>query len=87
MASKKDDEEKEIDVLRHALVPEHVIMDEKEVAEVLKKYNITIQQLPKVFTNDTVVKALGAKEGQVLRITRKSQTAGTSVYYRLVIKD
>ena len=87
LASKKDDEEKEIDVLKHALVPEHTIMDDKEIAELLKKYNITIMQLPKIYTTDAVVKALDAKEGQVLKVIRKSQTAGTAVYYRLVVKD
>lgn len=86
MATKKD-EEKEIDVLKHSLVPEHAILNEQEVAEILKKYNITIQQLPKVFTNDAAVKAVGAKEGNVLKITRNSPTAGKTVYYRLVIKD
>jgi len=68
-------------------VPEHVILNEQEVAELLKKYNITIQQLPKIFTTDAPVKAIGAKEGNVLKITRNSPTAGTTVYYRLVMKD
>ena len=59
----------------------------KPIAELLKKYNITITQLPKIYVTDAVVKALDAKEGQVLKVIRKSQTAGTAVYYRLVVKD
>ncbi|MFH0830340.1 MAG: DNA-directed RNA polymerase subunit H [Candidatus Aenigmatarchaeota archaeon] len=87
MATKKDDEEKEIAVLKHHLVPEHVILNEQEIAEIMKKYNITVQQLPKIFSTDPAVKAIGAKEGQVLKITRNSPTAGTAVYYRIVVKD
>lgn len=86
MAAKKD-EEKEIDVLKHCLVPEHIILNEQDIAELLKKYNITIQQLPKIYSNDAAVKAVGAKEGNVLKVIRNSPTAGKTVYYRLVVKD
>ncbi len=37
--------------------------------------------------SDPVVKIIKAKPGQVLRITRKSPTAGESVYYRIVAED
>ena len=38
----------------------------------------------KIRVNDPVSKAIGAEEGQVLKITRKSETAGIFVTYRLV---
>ena len=66
-------------------MPLHEILDEEEASLVLKKYGITKDQLPKILTNDPVVKAIGAKEGQVLKITRRSRTAGESIYYRLVV--
>lgn len=85
--AKKKEEEKEIDILSHVLVPKHVILDDKEKNELLLKYNIMIRQLPKIFHNDPAVKALGAKIGDVLKITRKSSVAGTSEYFRLVVKE
>ncbi len=72
--------------MKHELVPKHIIMKEDEIKEILEKYKIGRLQLPKILTTDPVVKALGAKEGDVLRIIRKSPTAGTSEYYRTVAK-
>lgn len=40
--------------------------------------------LPKILDSDPVVKLIKARPGQVLRIVRKSPTAGESVYYRIV---
>ena len=78
--------EKEFDILKHELVPEHIIINENERKELFEKLNITEKQLPKILTNDPAVKAIGAKEGDVLKIIRKSATAGTSIYYRVVAK-
>ena len=73
------------DVMQHELVPKHRIMSEKEVEELLKKYGITKKELPKILDTDPVVKALGAKVGDVLEITRKGDL-GESKYYRVVVK-
>ena len=73
--------------MKHKLVPEHVIISEKEVKEVLKNYNITKGQLPKILLTDPVVKMIKAESGDVLKITRDSKTAGKSVFYRVVISQ
>jgi len=67
-------------------VPEHIIINEEEKKEVLEKFKIKPKNLPKILTTDPVVKALNAKEGDILKIIRKSKTAGTSTYYRVVVK-
>jgi DNA-directed RNA polymerase subunit H len=78
--------EKEYNILKHELVPEHTILNEEEKKELVGKLRIKTINLPKILTNDPVVKILGAKEGDVLKIMRKSQTAGSSSYYRIVVK-
>jgi DNA-directed RNA polymerase subunit H len=74
------------DVLKHELVPKHEILSEEEKKELLKKYGISLKQLPRILLSDPVIKSLGAKVGDVIRITRKSETAGESIYYRVVVK-
>ena len=76
---------KKFNVLEHDLVPDHILLNEEEAQEILKKYSITRGQLPKIKSSDVVVKQIGAKPGDVLKITRKSLTAGKAVAYRLVI--
>ena len=61
-------------------------MNDEEINELLEKYKTKPSQLPKILATDPVVKLLGAKEGDVLKIIRKSPTAGTSEYYRIVVK-
>ena len=78
--------EKEYDILKHELIPEHSVLKEEEKKELLAKLNILPQQLPKIQLSDPVIKVLEAKEGDVIKINRNSPTAGKSTYYRLVVK-
>jgi DNA-directed RNA polymerase subunit H len=78
--------EKEFNVLTHELVPEHTILKDSEKKQVLEKFNITPEQLPKILKNDPAAKEIGAKEGDIIKIIRKSPTAGRTTYYRLIIK-
>ena len=77
---------KEVDISKHKLVPKHNILNDKERGELLKKYNITLNQLPRLLTSDPMVKKLDAKVGDVVKIERESSTAGKTVYYRVVVK-
>lgn len=74
------------DVLEHDLVPDHEIVSEEEVEEVLEEYDVDVRQLPKLVSNDSVVKELGAEPGDVVRVGRESPTAGKAEIYRLVIE-
>ncbi|OPY37631.1 MAG: DNA-directed RNA polymerase subunit H [Methanoregula sp. PtaU1.Bin051] len=73
-------------VLEHDMVPEHTIMSESDVGTLLSLYNITTEQLPKIYHDDPAVKSVGAKVDDVIRIVRKSHTAGKAESYRLVIR-
>ncbi len=73
-----------IDIQDHMLVPKHEIMTEEEISDEFSDVDYEIKDLPKIRSNDPVVKAIGAEPGNVLRITRESQTAGAFVTYRIV---
>ena len=75
-----------LDVLKHVMVPDHTVMNEEEIRLLLSQYNITTEQLPKIFHDDPAVKAIDAKVDDVIRIVRISHTAGRAESYRLVIK-
>ena len=86
VARRKKFTRSKLDVLSHSLVPKHLILTKKETDELLEKYSIDLLNLPKIFIDDPVSKALGAKEGDVLKITRSSNTMVNSVYsYRVVV--
>nr|WP_320162788.1 DNA-directed RNA polymerase subunit H [uncultured Methanoregula sp.] len=75
-----------LNVLKHAMVPDHKSMSEEEVSELLTTYNITTEQLPKIYHDDPAVKTIGAEPDDVIRIIRASHTAGRAEAYRLVVK-
>jgi len=75
-----------LNVLNHVMVPDHKIMSEDEVSELLTRYNITTEQLPKIYHDDPAVKVISAEADDVIRIIRASHTAGRAEAYRLVVK-
>ena len=74
-------------ITNHVLVPYHIILTDKEKNDLLKKYSIELNQLPKILTTDSVSISIGAESGQVLKIIRESHTAKESIAYRLVVED
>jgi DNA-directed RNA polymerase subunit H len=76
---------KNLNVLKHQMVPEHIIMSEEEVLALLAQYRIELKQLPKILVTDAVCKEIGARKDDVIKIKRRSLTAEEAVSYRLVI--
>lgn len=76
---------KEIDITKHFLVPKHRILSQKEKEELLKKYGVKESQLPKILASDPMVKAIGAKPGDIIEIER-NLFGKKSIYYRLVVE-
>ena len=70
----------------HVDVPEHKIMTRKDAEEVLKKYHCKTTDLPLILANDPAIIGLGVKPCDMIKITRKSSTAGESLYYRYVVE-
>jgi DNA-directed RNA polymerase subunit H (RpoH/RPB5) len=77
--------------MSHQLVPTHVLLGDKEEQEMLAKYKATKDCLPKIKRSDPCVQSLEAKAGEeirhgrVIKIVRKSETAGIYVTYRVVV--
>ena len=74
----------------HRLVPEHHLLTEEQAAEVLKELQVEKDKLPKIRMDDPAVVYLEQihgkiQEGSIIKIIRKSETAGEFIAYRLVI--
>jgi DNA-directed RNA polymerase subunit H len=73
------------DVTKHELVPKHAKLSEKEMKELFEKYAIELQNLPRIFKNDPGIQHLDVKDGDIIKISRKSPTAGETSFYRRVV--
>lgn len=76
---------KKADITKHVLIPKHVKLGEKEKAELLERYKITVEALPKILKSDAAIPGLSVKEEDVIKIVRASPTAGEAVFYRVVV--
>ena len=74
-----------IDILQHKLVPHHEVLPKEEKDALLERLKVKESGMPKIFMSDPALAAAEVKPGDIIKITRKSQTAGTAVYYRIVV--
>lgn len=74
-----------LDVSKHVLVPKHSKVSEKERKELFDKYVIELRDLPRIFRADPAIAELDVKDGDVVKIVRKSPTAGVCMFYRRVV--
>ncbi len=72
-------------ILEHELVPKHELLSKEEAVRVLRELGVRPEQLPWIRASDPVARLLGAKPGDIIRVVRKSPTAGVSIAYRFVV--
>jgi len=72
-------------ITKHVFVPKHSVITESQKRDILKTYRIKETQLPRILANDPIVRYYGLKKGQVVKITRPSETAGEYILYRLIV--
>jgi len=79
-------------VLEHELVPEHYLVEKDEEEAILKELGVKKEHLPKIKKSDAVLRVLERKYGHIpigslIKIVRRSPTAGKIVVYRVVVRD
>lgn len=67
----------------HILQPKHSKLNEKEIDELLKKFNVSRAQLPKILLNDPAIPE-GCIVGDVIKIERKEEDK-VYPYFRVVV--
>lgn len=83
---KDSDKDRSYDIFAHNFVPKHELLSKKEAEDLMKEFHIRPYQLPYIMTSDPAAETLGAKVGDILRVTRRSPTAGEVVVYRYVVE-
>jgi DNA-directed RNA polymerase subunit H len=71
--------------IEHTLVPKYAICSDDEIKELLSKYNIQKDRIPKISFKDPSIINEELEPGTVLKISRKSKTEPNSFFYRVVI--
>lgn len=76
----------QFNILEHALVPEHRIINQEETNTIMQKYNITDKSLfPEISRFDPVAKVICLRPGQICHIIRPSKAAINADYYRICV--
>ena len=76
-----------INLLQHPIVPKHEIADPAELADFLTEHRTHKDNLPKIRHIDPPIIWLGARPGDVVKVSRDvSDAVGKSVAFRKVIK-
>jgi DNA-directed RNA polymerase subunit H len=83
---KAEDEVPPFKVSTHFLIPKHELLTKEESRQVLQQFHSSPSQLPYILVTDPIAKEIGAKPGDFVRISRRSETAGASTYYRYVVE-
>jgi len=79
--------ESQFNVMEHEYVPLHEICTASKKREVIKFYGLTDpKKLPHIKSTEVTIRHLGAKKGQLIKITRNSetQTGKMAICYRIV---
>ena len=77
------------EILNHFLIPKAEIVSEEEKRKLLGIYGESLKQFPKIKESDPLVKALGAKVGDIIKVYRENPIIKNhySIYYRVVVKS
>ena len=72
-------------IFNHDFVSKHELLTPEEKEKILEKYKMQPYKLPRINAYDPAIIAVGGKPGDIVRVIRKSTTAGKYVAYRYVV--
>ena len=72
-------------IFEHDFVSKHELLTPEEKEKFLEECKVHPYQLPRINSSDPAIIAVGGNPGDLVRIIRKSTTAGKYVSYRYVI--
>ena len=76
-----------INPLKHVLVPKHEIVPESEHPQLMESlFIVSKSKLPEIkYHIDPITRCIGAVPGDIIKITRPSQSAGNAIIYRVCV--
>jgi len=78
----------QFNILEHEIVPQHIIIDDEEISDIMLKYKLKERSLfPEISRYDPVALSLGMRPGEVCKIDRPSKTSIVATYYRLCVNN
>lgn len=72
-------------MVKHILIPKHRKLSDDEAEKLLKKYNISKKQLPRMKLGDPAILEMNPERGDIIEIIRDSPTTGKSFFYRVAL--
>lgn len=84
-------DELKIDVIRHELVPKHILLTLEEKTKFISERKYKESELPKIFITDRICRYYGGINGDLFKILRnnmkdRNRTSGSGIYYRIVVE-
>ncbi|KAL3632545.1 DNA-directed RNA polymerase V subunit 5A [Castilleja foliolosa] len=73
-----------VNITKHELKPKHQVLTDEEKVNLLKKYSIDENQLPRMSQKDAIARYYGLEKGQVIKVTYSGELTQLHVTYRCV---